>query len=99
MATHSSILSWGILWTKEPGKLQSMGLQRVGHDLARMQNKAMVNQNYIRPFTQLTHAFKNSFHFIGLMQVLQAYLIPEILFLYQSTKGKHHITVFHFRGL
>ena len=32
MATHSSILSWGIFWTGEPGKLQSMGLQRIGHD-------------------------------------------------------------------
>ena len=43
MATHSSILTWRIPWTKEPGKLQSMGLQRVGHDLAHMENKAMVN--------------------------------------------------------
>jgi len=32
MATHSSILAWRILWTKEPGGLQSMGLQRVRHN-------------------------------------------------------------------
>ena len=32
MATHSSILAWRILWTEEPGRLQSMGLQRVRHD-------------------------------------------------------------------
>ena len=32
MATHSSILAWKIPWTEEPGRLQSMGLQRVGHD-------------------------------------------------------------------
>ena len=32
MATHSSILAWRIPWTKEPGGLQFMGLQRVGHD-------------------------------------------------------------------
>ena len=32
MATHSSILAWKIPWTVEPGRLQSMGLQRVGHD-------------------------------------------------------------------
>ena len=32
MATHSSTLAWKIPWTKEPGKLQSMGSQRVGHD-------------------------------------------------------------------
>ena len=30
MATHSSILAWEILWTEEPGRLQSMGSQRVG---------------------------------------------------------------------
>ena len=34
MATHSSILAWKISWTKEPGGLQSMGSQRVGHDWA-----------------------------------------------------------------
>ena len=33
MATHSSILAWEIPWIKDPGWLQSMGLQRVGHDL------------------------------------------------------------------
>ena len=32
MATHSSILAWRILWTEEPGRLQSMGSQSVGHD-------------------------------------------------------------------
>ena len=32
MATHSSILVWRIPWTEEPGGLQSMGSQRVGHD-------------------------------------------------------------------
>ena len=32
VATHSSILAWRIPWTEEPGGLQSMGLQRVGHD-------------------------------------------------------------------
>ena len=32
MATHSSIHAWKIPWTKEPGGLQSMGSQRVGHD-------------------------------------------------------------------
>ena len=31
-ATHSSILAWRIPWTEEPGGLQSMGSQRVGHD-------------------------------------------------------------------
>ena len=34
IATHSSILAWKIPWTEEPGRLQSMGLQRVGNDWA-----------------------------------------------------------------
>ena len=32
MATHSSILAWTLPWTEEPGRLQSIGLQRVGYD-------------------------------------------------------------------
>ena len=34
MAPHSSTLAWKILWTEEPGRLQSMGSLRVGHDWA-----------------------------------------------------------------
>ena len=37
-ATHSNILAWRIPWTKEPGMLQSMGSQRVGHNLGTKQN-------------------------------------------------------------
>ena len=32
MAPHSNILAWRIPWTEEPGSLQSMGLQKAGHD-------------------------------------------------------------------
>ena len=32
MVTHSGILAWRIQWTEEPGRLQSTGSQRVGHD-------------------------------------------------------------------
>ena len=32
MATHSSVLAWRIPWTEDPGRLQSVGLQRVGHN-------------------------------------------------------------------
>ena len=40
MANHSSILAWEIPWTEEPGGLQSMGLERVGHDIVtKQQNK------------------------------------------------------------
>ena len=34
MTTHSSILAWRIPWTEEPGRLQSVGVARIGHDLA-----------------------------------------------------------------
>ena len=39
MATQSSILAWGIPWTEEPGGLQSMGSQRIGHNLANKQQQ------------------------------------------------------------
>ena len=38
MATHSRTLAWDIPWTEEPGGLQSMGLQRVGHNWANIQS-------------------------------------------------------------
>ena len=41
VTTPSSILAWEILWTEEPGRLQSMGWQRVGHDWETKQQEAM----------------------------------------------------------
>ena len=41
MASHASILAWGNLWTEEYCRLQSMGLQRVRHDLAMTQSQLM----------------------------------------------------------
>ena len=38
MAIHSSILAWRIPWTEEPGRLQSVGSQRVGYDCVTEQN-------------------------------------------------------------
>ena len=43
MATHSSILAWEIPWTEEPGGLQPMGLQRVGHYLVTEQQQQNEN--------------------------------------------------------
>ena len=43
MATHSSILVWEIPWTEEPGRLQSMGSQRVRHDLATKQQHVLIH--------------------------------------------------------
>jgi len=39
MATHSSILAWEIPWTEEPGRLQSMELQRIRHDFVTKQQQ------------------------------------------------------------
>ena len=39
MANHSSILAWEVPWTEEPGRLQPMGSQRVGHNLETKQQQ------------------------------------------------------------
>ena len=39
MAMHSNILAWEIPWTEEPGGLQSMGWQRIGHNLTTKQQQ------------------------------------------------------------
>ena len=41
MTTHSSTLAWKILWMEEPGRLQSMGSLRVGHDFFTMKNSVL----------------------------------------------------------
>ena len=38
IATHSSVLAWEIPWIEEPGRLQSMGWQRIGQELERLNN-------------------------------------------------------------
>ena len=43
MVTHSSILAWRIPWTEKPGRLQSTGLQRVGHDWATSLTHSTIN--------------------------------------------------------
>ena len=46
MTTHSSILAWRIPWTEEPGWLQSMGWQRVGHDWLTNTHSKVLNRGY-----------------------------------------------------
>ena len=46
MATHSSILAWRILWTEEPGGLQSVGSHRVGHDWSDLAAEAAAMEYY-----------------------------------------------------
>ena len=83
MATHSSILAWEIPGTEEPGELQSMGLQRVGHDWACMPEKTETSSVYMThicqsqspnsflPLTPLVsmHLFSTSVSLVSALQV------------------------------
>ena len=55
MATHSSILAWEIPWTEEPGGLQSMGSERVRHNLEnKNNNNNSVIQDWLSTHTHFT---------------------------------------------
>ena len=72
MATHSSILAWRILWTEEPGRLQSMGSQRVGHNWA-TNFQWRQNTEYIQEVTIVWIALsliKTKWHFLKKFQYL-----------------------------
>ena len=58
MATHSSILAWRIPWSKELGRLQSMGLQSAGHDLMTNINTHLLEIMTLR--LQVTNLENNS---------------------------------------
>ena len=60
MATHSSILAWKIPWMEEPGRLQSMGLQRVGHDWA-----TSLSHNYRLAFIKVVSLDQQHQHYLG----------------------------------
>ena len=54
MATHSSVLAWKIPWTEEPGRLPSMGLQKVRHNLAtKQQHSEVKNKKKKGAYTQI----------------------------------------------
>ena len=57
MVTHSSILAWRIPWTEETGRLQYMGLQRVGHNLATEQ---LLKRSIFTTIIRIFLYFKNS---------------------------------------
>ena len=65
MATHSSILAWKIPWMKEPGRLQSMGSQRVGHDWANSLHFSNIREILNHVFLIMIDACK-LFHFHAL---------------------------------
>ena len=51
MAIHSSILAWRIPWTEESGRIQSTGVQRVGHYLATKQQQVVLFNRYMRYYS------------------------------------------------
>ena len=60
MATHSSILAWRIPWTEEPGRLQSVGLQRVRHScLTEHKQKDISGRDFLKDFLMWIIFFNN----------------------------------------
>ena len=63
MATYSSILAWKISWTEEPGRLRSLGSQRIRHDLKAKQHNAEVSLSFpptflfLKEISQLAQRF------------------------------------------
>ena len=69
MATHSSTLAWRILWTEEPGRLQSMGSKRVGHD--------WVTNTY----TFLTYFKSMPCYWVSTQNYSEGYILAKLLYL------------------
>ena len=75
--THSSTLIWKIPWMKEPGRLQSMGLQRVGHNWATSLTHSLPTEPPGKP--------KNTV--VGSLSLLQGIMIPSAFGLWCGTSG------------
>ena len=61
VATHSSILAWKIPWMEEPGRPQSMGLQRVGHDWATSPNKKVGLTKFLKILLSMEKKWKSPY--------------------------------------
>ena len=85
MATHSSVLAWRILWTKEPGGLPSVGSHRVGHDWSDLA-AAAATVEYLRVFWihVLVKVFPSPRHFSSATLLLWCLLIQVPRFTRQS---------------
>ena len=64
MATHSSILAWKIPWTEKPGRLLSMGSQRLGHNRAASLSLSHPYTTSLRAMTVLFFLTKSTFKII-----------------------------------
>ena len=77
MAAHSSILAWKIPWTEEPGSLQSMGSQRVGHD-------------WVTEHMHLPKGFFYSWHWFVIFMVQPKWLKGLLIFLTVTLKDMNN---------
>ena len=86
MATHSRILAWKILWTEEPGELQSMGSQRVRHDEATKQQH-LLNMYY--DTHTLSHLMLKSE--LNLIIYIIYHFTVNFIFILQRIKGNQYL--------
>ena len=73
MATHCSILAWNIPWTEEPGRLQSMGSQRVRHNW--VTNTALMNQYWCISAFFISNFFKKIFYVDHIFKLIESVTI------------------------
>ena len=78
MATHSSILAWEIPWTEEPGRLQSVESQRVGHDWATELNWTELSIHIEDPVLCAKSLPGESFSFIRSCEVVRSALFSSL---------------------
>ena len=89
MATHSSILAWKIPWTEKPGRLQSMGSQRVRHDWATSLHLLPL-QVVLIPSSSFFKQRKVSFH-APLLKTVRFSPMQQIHCIIHATKYSTHI--------
>ena len=69
MATHSSVLAWRIPWTEKPGRLQPMGLHRVGHDWSDLAAAAVVSVQLDSGFRHLSTFWLKIFFSLSIIKL------------------------------
>ena len=85
MAALSSTLAWRIPWTEEPGGLQPVGSQRVGHDWATKQSTRSLNiLKYVTGFL-----FHWSWHCVRHMPIFEPFTMPRGISIFTGEPGPH----------
>ena len=83
MAIHSSILAWKILWTEEPGRLWSMGSQRVGHNWATntyLLTYLLYVHTHSYSYTFIVPIFAGNARLVSLIFLTRSLVFPVLLF-------------------